>query len=62
MENILKKLNLLEEEFNNITTIPSNIDINYFRELFNNAKTTEEKIAICEKFIMSFKLNDKRSL
>jgi hypothetical protein len=60
MENILKKLNFLEESLLSITIIPSNIDINYFRELFNQANSTEEKIAICEKFIMSIKLNDKR--
>lgn len=61
MENtVLKKLNSLEEELNSITILPNNIDVNYFRELFNQANSTEEKIAICEKFIMSIKLNDKR--
>lgn len=63
MENtVLKKLNSLEEELNSITVLPNNIDVNYFRELFNQANSTEEKIAICEKFIMSIKLNDKRHL
>lgn len=62
MENILKKLNSLEEDLQAITVVPNCIDINNFRELFNNAKTTEEKIAICEKFIISIKLNDKRQI
>lgn len=60
MDNKIQKLNFLLEELNNITVIPSSIDINYYTKLFNDTNTNEEKIAICEKFIMSIKLNDKR--